>query len=92
MQISKLLLVSIPFIVSACTTVPNEPTIEIKTVTVEVPIPVACKSPLPKPPVYCFKELRESNDIFIKTRCLLSDRKKSLAYEIELVATVNSCK
>lgn len=92
MQLNKLILILAAVIVSACTTVPPEPTIDVKTVEVKVPVPVACKTPAPIPPTYCFSGLKQSDDVFVKVRCLLSDRKKSIAYEIELVATINSCK
>ncbi len=92
MQLTKLLLITMAVIISACTTVPHEPTIQIKTIEVKVPVPVACKTPTPRPPVYCFKDLKESDNIFVKAKCLLSDRKKSIAYDIELLAALNSCK
>lgn len=79
-------------LLTGCATVPDEPAVEVRTVTVEIPIPVKCKAEVPPPPVYCFDSLRKSDDIYIKTRCFLSDRKKSLAYELQLLTGLESCK
>ena len=92
MSVIKLLFMSVLCILTACTTMSNEPAIKIKTIEVKVPVPVACKTPVPVPPTFCFTNLRENDNIFVKTACLLSDRKKSMAYELELLATIESCK
>lgn len=91
MQSKLLILVSALFLV-ACQTVPQSPTIEVRTVEVKVPVPVYCKTPTPEPPKFCFRNLKESDDVFAKARCALSDRKKHIAYEIELNAALASCK
>ena len=90
---NKLFIIFSVLSLAACTTVPTEPAVDVKTVKVEVPIAVKCKTPTPVPPKYCFPgSLQKSDDIFIKTRCLLSDRKKSLAYELELSTALDTCK
>lgn len=78
--------------VSGCASMRNTPTIEEHTTTVEIPIAVTCKTPEPIPPTYCFTALTESDDLYTKARCLLSDRKKSIAYELSLLVAFNSCK
>lgn len=80
-------------LLSACQTMPKSETgIETREVKVEVPIPVKCKTETPPPPEFCFSSLKESDNIFVKARCLLSDRKKHIAYEIKLNAALDSCK
>jgi hypothetical protein len=61
-------------------------------VIIEVPIAVACKTETPKVPDYCFKSLSVDDTLFDKTKCLLSDRVRGLAYENLLVTSLESCK
>lgn len=89
---NKILILTSALFLAACQTVPQQPTVEIRTVEVKVPVPVYCKTETPAPPKFCFKGLKESDDIFVKNRCILSDRKKHIAYEIELNAALASCK
>ncbi len=70
----------------------TEPVIKVVTQRVEVPVPVACKEEAPILPDYCFIKLTPESSIFDKTVCLLSDRDRSLGYEIELLAKFNACK
>jgi hypothetical protein len=92
-MLSKLSILLTVVFLTACQTIPTQPpTVEVQTVKVEVPIPVACKTPVPPPPEFCFSALKVGDDIYVKTRCLLSDRKKHIAYEIKLLASLNSCK
>ena len=89
---NNLIICVLVLFVSGCAGMNRAPAIDAHTVTVDVPIAVACKTPEPPPPLYCFGTLKESDNIYIKARCLLSDRKKSLAYEINLLGAFNSCK
>lgn len=76
-------------LIAACSTAP---TIQTVVQRVEVPISVPCATPMPIEPLYCFNTLQSTDDIFVKVRCLLSDRKLSLGYESELSISLRSCK
>lgn len=89
MHINKLGLLLV-VLLAGCAT--PTPVIKVVTQTVEVPVPVACKEELPPVPDYCFFKLAEGHSIFDKTRCLLSDRKLSEGYELELAAKLKACK
>lgn len=88
MHVSKIILVTA--FLTGCAS--SQPAIKVVTQEVKVPIAVPCKEEIPIEPVYCFSKLDESADIFEKTKCLLSDRAKSIGYEIELVAKLKACK
>ena len=88
MHVSKILLISL--VLAGCST--TEPIVKVVTQEVKVPVAVACKEELPAEPEYCFSKLTESSDIFEKAKCLLSDRSKSIGYEIELAAKLKACK
>lgn len=91
MHTNKLLLaLAAIFALSGCAL--TEPIIKVVTQKVEVPVPVACKEEVPAVPDYCFTKLGQDTDIYDKTKCLLSDRERSLGYEIELVAKLKACK
>jgi hypothetical protein len=89
MHANKLSFVFILLLTGCATT---EPVIKIVTQRVEVPVPVACKEEVPAVPEYCFSKLSEGSDIYDKTKCLLSDRVRSIGYEIELLAKLKACK
>lgn len=58
--------------------------------TAEIPIAVACKTPDPTTPTYRFQPPYKT--VFEGTRDLMGDREAALAYEIQLRATLKSCK
>lgn len=88
--INSILLVLLAMILVGCAT--PEPVVRIVTVRVEVPVPIACKEETPLPPAFCFDRLAETSNIYEMVQCLLSDRKLSQGYEIELTATLKACK
>lgn len=90
MHTSKLLAIVALVALSGCAT--TDPVLKVVTQRVEVPVPVACKEEAPALPDYCFSKLTEGSDIYDKTKCLLSDRDRSLGYETELLAKLNACK
>ena len=90
MHISKLFIIATLVALSGCAT--TDPVIKVVTQRVEIPVPVACKEEAPALPEYCFSKLIETSDIYDKTKCLLSDRDRSLGYETELLAKFNACK
>ena len=77
-------------LLTGCATTP--PAMQLVTQRVEVPISVPCATATPLAPDYCFKKLTTADDIFNKTKCLLSDRQLSIGYETELTAALQSCK
>lgn len=90
MLANKLFIVAALLTLSGCAT--TDPVLKVVTQRVEVPVPVACKEEAPALPDYCFSKLTESSDIYDKTKCLLSDRERSLGYETELLSKFNACK
>ena len=90
MHTNKLFFTLVLLSLAGCAT--TEPVIKVVTQRVEVPVPVPCKEEAPPVPDYCFVKLTPESDIFDKTLCLLSDRERSLGYEIELLAKFNACK
>ena len=89
MHTNKLLLIVLLALTGCATT---DPVIKVVTQQVEVPVPVACKEEAPVLPTYCFSNLTEGSDIYDKTKCLLSDRDRSIGYETELLSKFNACK
>jgi len=76
-------------LISGCA---SEPTIKVVTQRVDVPVPVPCKEEIPEEPAWCFPNLTDSDDIYTKVRCLLSDRKLSESDRINLTAKLKACK
>lgn len=70
----------------------STPTMVVVPQEVQVPIAVACKTETPVVPTFCFDSLKSENDLYEKTRCLLSDRVLSKGYELELNIALSSCK
>jgi hypothetical protein len=91
MYANKLFLaLALIFTLSGCAL--TDPVIKVVTQRVEIPVPVACKEEIPAVPEYCFAKLEDGTDIYDKTKCLLSDRYRSLGYETELLAKLKACK
>jgi len=92
MQNKLLLLIPILTLAGCACFKSPEPEVRVVTQKVEIPIATPCKEEAPPAPDYCFLKLDENADIFEKVKCLLSDRKLSAAYEIELNSKLNACK
>lgn len=58
---------------------------------VEIPISVACSTSVPIKPDFNFDKLTVDQDIYVKNRALLADRKLWQGYSTELLAALNSC-
>ncbi len=82
------IILSLAILSASCTTVPDSVVIQ----KVEIPVSVACKEEIPQEPVWCFDSLSESDDIYNKGKCLLSDRQLSKAYQAELSSKLKACK
>ena len=81
------LILAISILCCGCATSPPR----IVTQTVAIPTPVLCQQVIPTPPAYCFPQLKQTDNVFTKTRCLLSDRALSLGYELELLTKLKAC-
>ena len=69
----------------------NKPVTKIVIQEVKIPIYMPCKALIPPGPLFNFPNLSVEQDIYEKNKILLADRKLHLAYEIELLASLNSC-
>ena len=88
MLVNKILLLGV-LAISGCAT--TEPVIKVVTQEVKVFVAMPCKETVPVTPDFCFVKLSDTDDIFTQTKCLLSDRKLSIGYEVELLAKLNAC-
>ncbi|WP_256347314.1 hypothetical protein [Pseudomonas gingeri] len=64
---------------------------EIRTVRVEVPVPVPCRAPVVAVPEFAAASLKKSDSLELKVRALLAERRQRMGYERELVAAVSAC-
>ncbi|MGY2263493.1 hypothetical protein [Pseudomonas sp. SDO5561_S422] len=65
---------------------------EVRTVRVEVPVLVPCKTQQVAVPPWAANGLKKSDSLEIKVRSLLAERRQRQGYERELLAAVDSCK
>ncbi|HBP0197661.1 hypothetical protein [Pseudomonas aeruginosa] len=65
---------------------------EPRTVRVEVPIEVPCRAPDIAEPEWATAGLRRDDDLQVKVRALLAERRQRIGYEEELKAAVAACK
>lgn len=80
-------LVVLALVLAGC--VSKEP--EVRTVRVEVPVLVPCKTmPVAVPP-WAAQGLKKSDSLELKMRALLAERRQRIGYERELVAAVVAC-
>ena len=89
-HIKAIILINLGLVLAGCTSVPQQPVIQIQ--KVEVPVPVACKTESPPQPNLCLPTLNGTEDIFTSVKCLLSDIEQHKAYETQLDAALRSCK
>lgn len=80
-------LVVLALVLAGC--VSKEP--EVRTVRVEVPVLVPCKTTLVAVPPWAAQGLKKSDSLELKVRALLAERRQRIGYERELVAAVSSC-
>lgn len=64
---------------------------EVRTVRVEVPVLVPCKTERVTAPTFAAEGLKKSDPLEVKVRALLAERKQRMGYEIELQAAVTAC-
>ncbi|MFJ2379934.1 hypothetical protein [Pseudomonas protegens] len=64
---------------------------ETRTVRVEVPAQVPCRSPEVTVPPWVAASLRKSDSLEVKVRALLAERRQRIGYERQLEAVVFAC-
>lgn len=84
----KLFLVGLLLLIAGCGT--REP--EVRTVRVEVPVPVPCRLQPVAIPSWAAAELKKSDSLELKVRALLAERLQRIGYEMQLVAAVGACR
>ncbi|UVM08877.1 hypothetical protein [Pseudomonas protegens] len=84
----KWLLVGAVVLMAGCAA--REP--EVRTVRVEVPVVVPCKTQEVAVPPWAAASLKKSDPLELKVRGLLAERRQRIGYERELVAAVGACK
>ncbi|WP_350025913.1 hypothetical protein [Pseudomonas fulva] len=65
---------------------------EIRTVRVEVPAQVPCRTPDVPLPSWAAASLRKTDSLEVKVRALLAERRQRIGYEKQLTAVVESCR
>jgi len=65
---------------------------EVRTVRVEVPVQVPCKTQEVAVPPWAVDGLKKSDSLELKVRALLADRRQRIGYERQLVATARACR
>ena len=64
---------------------------EVRTVQVEVPVLVPCRTKVVVVPPWAAEGLKKSDSLELKVRALLAERRQRIGYERELVAAVVAC-
>lgn len=83
-----LLLMMVIFVLAGCAG--RDP--EVRTVRVEVPVQVPCKTKEVVVPTWAASGLKKSDSLEMKVRSLLAERRQRIGYERELVAAVGACR
>ncbi len=84
----KLFLACFVLFLAGCVT--HEP--EVRTVRVEVPVLVPCKTQEVTVPSWASAGLKKSDSLEVKVRALLAERRQRMGYERELVAVAAACR
>lgn len=83
----RCLLVVLALVLAGCAG--REP--EVRTVRVEVPVLVPCKTKTVAVPPWAATGLKKSDNLEVKVRALLAERRQRIGYERQLVAAVTAC-
>lgn len=67
------------------------PTPQVRTVRVEIPVAVPCRTQSVAVPAFAAESLKRSDSLEEKVRALLADRRQRQAYEIKLLAAIKAC-
>ena len=65
---------------------------EVRTVRVEVPVLVPCKTQEGAVPSWAATGLKKSDSLEVKVRALLAERRQRMGYERELIAAATACR
>lgn len=65
---------------------------EVRTVRVEVPVQVPCRTPDVAVPPWAAASLRKADSLEMKVRALLAERRQRIGFEKELIAAVAACR
>ena len=63
----------------------------VRTLRVEVPVLVPCKTQEVAVPLWAAVGLKKPDSLEVKVRALLAERRQRMGYERELVAAVDAC-
>lgn len=64
---------------------------EVRTVRVEVPVLVPCRTARVAVPTFAADGLKKSDPLEVKVRALLAERNQRIGYEIQLLAASAAC-
>lgn len=64
---------------------------EVRTVRVEVPVLVQCKTQSVTVPPWAAAGLKKADSLEVKVRALLAERRQRIGYERQLVVAVEAC-
>jgi len=64
---------------------------EVRTVRVEVPVQVPCRTQEVAVPPWAASDLKKSDGLELKVRALLAERRQRIGYERQLLASVSAC-
>jgi len=64
---------------------------EVRTVRVEVPVLVPCKTMEVAVPPWATAGLKKSDSLEVKVRALLAERRQRIGYERQLLAALRAC-
>ena len=65
---------------------------ETRTVRVEVPVQVPCRTPEVTVPSWAAAGLRKTDSLEVKVRALLAERRQRIGYERELAVVADACR
>ena len=64
---------------------------DTRTVRVEVPVLVPCKTQGVEAPIWTAVGLKKTDSLEVKVRSLLAERRQRIGYERELAAAIEAC-
>ncbi|WP_438282310.1 hypothetical protein [Pseudomonas alabamensis] len=65
---------------------------EVRTVRVDVPVQMPCRTPDVAVPPWAAASLRKTDSLEVKVRALLAERRQRIGYERLLEAAVSACR
>lgn len=65
---------------------------DVRTVRVEVPVLVPCKTQEVTVPTWAAMDLKKADSLEVKVRALLAERRQRIGFERELAAAIEACR